>query len=128
MTEKEAEELIAQIKEQIAFEYSIVGMVGSKQVAEIPNIEKIIRRFANKPPKEGYKSPCNNGVCSIVPYATNLHFFMCFTMYDESNTVYTFDFTRIEWEQLRDNINKMLAYLDGKKADTYKDIVQGHQL
>lgn len=96
MTSEEAQKLLSEIKRQNENNWQLIDW---------KCLEKIINRFANKPP---YKSSCANGHISLNANY-NKTAAIIFSCWDKGS-----DFSINELKQLRDNCDKMLEHLDEK--------------
>lgn len=112
MTQEEAQQLIAQVQD--------INTSVDKQyfLSLTKDIEKIITRFANKPPKEGYTQRINfqndddlMGFVTIKPYEYEKNKYVDIHLSRDGKTL-ELTLNSLELKQLRDNINKMLEWLD----------------
>ncbi len=115
MTNEEAQELIAELKKEIQKDVVKAKIIGEECYAISSHyayvaVEKIINRFANKPPEDGYVSTwsCKNERGNLFLKGSLGYDYIL--LFKESG--YLFSVNKHELKELRDNINKMLEYLD----------------
>ncbi len=107
MTKEEAQELIAEIKHI----FYVKGFNGCTQ--EYSQVEKIINRFANKPPKEGFTAWSEEANINILHSKddSGRNIVQLNIRDDESNKIYNFRMGQAQ--RLTQQINLMLEYLEG---------------
>lgn len=110
MNKTEAEELIAEINKTTVAIYKYDGI--TKQAIYINEIEKIIKRFANKPPEDGYKI-YHNGSWYTTIRIKNEEYVELFISYSE-RTGSSYLYNKKSLTELRDNCTKMLEYLENE--------------
>lgn len=109
MTNEEVEALIAEISLVLKNPYTGLAV----PTADV--VEKIIRRFANKPPKEGWMSNDNSANCFYLRECDPPNEYCCLHVnFSRQNRYENFYMNKGKLTELRDNINKMLQYLEGE--------------
>lgn len=109
MNNKEAEELIAEIKGCGKTNYKDTEGNASPWYLNADEVEKIIRHFANKPP---YKMDSLYGCAEL--YRHNLDDEFHLQNITNDGFVLTISFNKLQLIELRDNCTKMLEYLENE--------------
>lgn len=124
MTNEEAETLIAEIVESAAHTHqhdTCDGTAFWPRVVWIESVEKIIKRFANKPSEDAYKlvlptgvviclnpeNPDNDDLLMLSIYGLRFKIATATDRIDIGISIY-------DLAKLRDNCNKMIDYLEGE--------------
>lgn len=108
MTEGEAEQLIAEINE---YHKKVCDYHCDACRPDYAQIQKIIKRFAKKPPEKGYTFYHNGSWHTTLCIHKEDPEYICLVIGYCERPDETYLYKKIELKQLRDNINKMLEYL-----------------
>lgn len=110
MTKEEAEQLIAEIENRLCDTNGPLSD-GYDEIS-FSHTKKIIKHFANKPPKEGWMSNDNSANCFYLRECSPPTDVFCFQIeYNALDKIERFYLDKSKLKHLRDNINLMLEYL-----------------